>query len=162
MGSVLTLIPFQSEESREILHFHYTKWPDFGVPSNPEVFLEFLYAVRRSKVLDRDKGPAVVHCSAGIGRSGTFCIVDTLLTKVRFVDFCLVMDLMPSSINHTSSPPSTTFSPHYYVLHPFFHIYKPYLITNPAPSIHPSLTNHTLLPTNHTLSPPPAPPTPPH
>ena len=72
----------EEEDHREILHFHYTKWPDFGVPQNPEVFLEFLYAVRSSGVLDGDKGPSVVHCSAGIGRSGTFCIVDTLLAKV--------------------------------------------------------------------------------
>ena len=53
------------------------------MPQNPEVFLEFLYAVRSSGVLDPEKGPSVVHCSAGIGRSGTFCIVDTLLAKVR-------------------------------------------------------------------------------
>lgn len=74
----------QTEESREIQHFHYTRWPDFGVPQNPEVFLDFLYAVRAGGVLESDKGPAVVHCSAGIGRSGTFCIVDALLAKVRF------------------------------------------------------------------------------
>lgn len=46
------------------------------------MFLEFLYAVRSSGVMDPDKGPAVVHCSAGIGRSGTFCIVDSILAKV--------------------------------------------------------------------------------
>ena len=67
-------------ESRDILHFHYTTWPDFGVPQCPDTFLEFLDAVRNSGSLDLDKcGPPVVHCSAGIGRSGTFCLVDTCL-----------------------------------------------------------------------------------
>ena len=74
----------ETGESREILHFHYTTWPDFGVPQCPDTFLEFLGAVRDSGSLDLDKsGPPVVHCSAGIGRSGTFCLVDTCLVLVR-------------------------------------------------------------------------------
>ncbi|XP_013991689.1 tyrosine-protein phosphatase non-receptor type 1 [Salmo salar] len=66
-------------ETREILHFHYTTWPDFGVPESPASFLNFLFKVRESGCLNSDKGPVVVHCSAGIGRSGTFCLVDTCL-----------------------------------------------------------------------------------
>ena len=71
-----------TEESREIKHFHYTTWPDFGVPRCPDTFLEFLGAVRASGVLAEDAGPAVIHCSAGIGRSGTFVLVDTCLVLV--------------------------------------------------------------------------------
>lgn len=70
-------------ESREVLQFHYTTWPDFGVPSSPNAFLEFLQAVRASGSLDDTAGPAVVHCSAGIGRSGTFCLVDTCLVLIE-------------------------------------------------------------------------------
>ncbi|KAK9970599.1 hypothetical protein ABG768_026527 [Culter alburnus] len=66
-------------ETREILHFHYTTWPDFGVPESPASFLNFLFKVRESGCLSPDHGPVVVHCSAGIGRSGTFCLVDTCL-----------------------------------------------------------------------------------
>ena len=65
-----------------ILHFNYTRWPDFGVPQTANVFLEFLYAVRSAGVLSEDVGPCVVHCSAGIGRSGTFCLVDVCLKMV--------------------------------------------------------------------------------
>ena len=71
-----------SGEKREILQFHYTTWPDFGVPQSPTAFLRFLSAVRRSGALSADVGPPVVHCSAGIGRSGTFCLVDTSLVLV--------------------------------------------------------------------------------
>ncbi|KAJ7332032.1 hypothetical protein JRQ81_014212 [Phrynocephalus forsythii] len=68
-----------THESREILHFHYTTWPDFGVPESPASFLNFLFKVRESGSLSPEHGPIVVHCSAGIGRSGTFCLVDTCL-----------------------------------------------------------------------------------
>ena len=56
------LLYTQNDESRVILHFHYTRWPDFGVPKTPDVFLDFLYAVRNSGVLNEDVGPCVVHC----------------------------------------------------------------------------------------------------
>ncbi len=146
----------QTEESREIQHFHYTKWPDFGVPSNPEVFLEFLYAVRHSKVLDADKGPAVVHCSAGIGRSGTFCIVDTLLTKVRsgdsiwgveFLRFCLSPYLpLPPQI----TPLPTLYSTHFFMNVHFILCHTPFLPSAPPPlSNLPSYALPTI-PQNHT------------
>ncbi|KAM7357526.1 protein tyrosine phosphatase 61F isoform 2-T2 [Cochliomyia hominivorax] len=72
----------ESNQSREIIQFHYTTWPDFGIPSSPVAFLQFLKQVRDSGALDPDVGPAVVHCSAGIGRSGTFCLVDCCLVLV--------------------------------------------------------------------------------
>lgn len=78
-----TLCLPQTEESREIYHFHYTTWPDFGVPESPASFLNFLFKVRESGSLDPEHGPSVVHCSAGIGRSGTFALVDTCLVLVR-------------------------------------------------------------------------------
>ncbi|CAL1277086.1 unnamed protein product [Larinioides sclopetarius] len=73
----------ESENSREILQFHYTTWPDFGVPESPEAFLNFLFSVRESGVLNSNYGPPVVHCSAGIGRSGTFCLVDSCLVLIE-------------------------------------------------------------------------------
>ncbi|XP_048872813.1 tyrosine-protein phosphatase non-receptor type 1 isoform X2 [Brienomyrus brachyistius] len=75
-----------TEETRNILHFHYTTWPDFGVPESPASFLNFLLKVRESGCLDPDCGPVVVHCSAGIGRSGTFCLVDTCLLLMSMRD----------------------------------------------------------------------------
>ncbi|XP_013385625.1 tyrosine-protein phosphatase non-receptor type 1 isoform X2 [Lingula anatina] len=68
---------------RQVLQFHYTTWPDFGVPQSSAAFLNFLIAVRQSGALEADVGPAVIHCSAGIGRSGTFCLVDTCLVLIE-------------------------------------------------------------------------------
>uniref|UniRef100_UPI0037E8C452 tyrosine-protein phosphatase non-receptor type 2a n=1 Tax=Semicossyphus pulcher TaxID=241346 RepID=UPI0037E8C452 len=76
---VLELQNTMTRESREIYHFHYTTWPDFGVPESPASFLNFLFKVRESGSLGPEHGPSVVHCSAGIGRSGTFALVDTCL-----------------------------------------------------------------------------------
>ncbi|KAG1701202.1 Tyrosine-protein phosphatase non-receptor type 2 [Nymphon striatum] len=75
----LLLTDIKSQESRVVLHFHYTTWPDFGVPESPSAFLNFLRAVKEHHVLDKNVGPTVIHCSAGIGRSGTFCLVDSCL-----------------------------------------------------------------------------------
>lgn len=80
---ILKLTDLETKESREIFHFHYTTWPDFGVPQSPTAFLNFLTDVRQSGTLDQNVGPPVVHCSAGIGRSGTFCLVDTCLVLIE-------------------------------------------------------------------------------
>lgn len=80
---LLRLTDMDTGTSRDILQFHYTTWPDFGVPGSPTAFVEFLKKVRAAGVLESTVGPAIVHCSAGIGRSGTFCLVDSCLVLVR-------------------------------------------------------------------------------
>lgn len=82
----LKLTDLETGNSREILQFHYTTWPDFGVPSSPTAFVEFLRKVRSENVLEPNVGPAIVHCSAGIGRSGTFCLVDSCLVLVSKIN----------------------------------------------------------------------------
>ncbi|GFV98800.1 tyrosine-protein phosphatase non-receptor type 1 [Trichonephila clavipes] len=77
------LTDLESCDSREILQFHYTTWPDFGVPESPAAFLNFLFSVREAGVLNSNVGPSIVHCSAGIGRSGTFCLVDSSLVLIE-------------------------------------------------------------------------------
>ncbi|XP_029446808.1 tyrosine-protein phosphatase non-receptor type 2 isoform X2 [Rhinatrema bivittatum] len=80
---LLQLENIKTGEVREIYHFHYTTWPDFGVPESPASFLNFLFKVRESGSLNLEHGPAVIHCSAGIGRSGTFSLVDTCLVLME-------------------------------------------------------------------------------
>ncbi|KAG8505177.1 Tyrosine-protein phosphatase non-receptor type 2 [Galemys pyrenaicus] len=83
-----------SAETRTISHFHYTTWPDFGVPESPASFLNFLFKVRESGSLNPEHGPAVVHCSAGIGRSGTFSLVDTCLVLMEKGDDINIKQLL--------------------------------------------------------------------
>lgn len=80
---ILLVSHTETGESREVIHYNYTHWPDFGVPQSPSVFLKFLMTVRQSGALEANVGPAIVHCSAGIGRSGTFCLVDSSLVIIE-------------------------------------------------------------------------------
>lgn len=80
-------------ETRDIYHFHYTAWPDFGVPESPASFLDFLFKVRESGSLGPENGPVVVHCSAGIGRSGSFSLVDTCLVLMDQRNDFLAVDI---------------------------------------------------------------------
>ncbi|CAH8651703.1 unnamed protein product [Heterobilharzia americana] len=74
-----------TKEVHRVLHMQYTKWPDFGVPNSPSSILNFLWSVRASGALDNPLYPPVVHCSAGIGRSGAFVLIDLALICYDFV-----------------------------------------------------------------------------
>jgi len=74
-----TLTNTVTRVKRKIKQFHYINWPDFNVPKSPDQFLEFLLEVRKSGCFLESCGPPVVHCSAGIGRSGTLILVDSSL-----------------------------------------------------------------------------------
>lgn len=63
-------------ETRTIYHAHYLKWPDHGVPSGTKDALLFLEKVEYYKNLTMTQAPVLLHCSAGIGRTGTFCAID--------------------------------------------------------------------------------------
>ncbi|CAF1146546.1 unnamed protein product [Rotaria sordida] len=68
-------------EKREIRHCQFTAWPDHGILEHATSFLMF---VRRVKVLNPpDAGPIVVHCSAGVGRTGCFVVIDALLERLK-------------------------------------------------------------------------------
>lgn len=57
---------------RIITHYYYPSWPDRGVPKDPFLLCAFTEHVRQNLEAIPRLGPAVVHCSAGVGRSGTF------------------------------------------------------------------------------------------
>ncbi|CAF1133263.1 unnamed protein product [Adineta ricciae] len=69
-------------EKREIRHCQFTAWPDHGILEHATAFLMF---VRRVKTLNlSESGPTVVHCSAGVGRTGCFIVIDALLEKLKY------------------------------------------------------------------------------
>lgn len=128
-----SILLFQGEQSRQIRHFHFTSWPDFGVPKKEQVLVRFVRMVREK--LFKESGPIIVHCryvtvyiislllpigyfgvgcwnsntvwqrsgcfghtilvtsfffvsyfSAGVGRSGTFVVLDRLLQHIKTHD----------------------------------------------------------------------------
>ncbi|XP_036839939.1 receptor-type tyrosine-protein phosphatase alpha isoform X1 [Oncorhynchus mykiss] len=66
---------------RLVTQFHFTSWPDFGVPFTPIGMLKFLKKVKTCN--PQYAGPIVVHCSAGVGRTGTFIVIDAMLDMMN-------------------------------------------------------------------------------
>lgn len=64
-------------EIREIRQFHFTGWPDHGVPLHATGLLGFIRRVKAKT--PPTAGPTVVHCSAGAGRTGCFMVIDIML-----------------------------------------------------------------------------------
>uniref|UniRef100_A0A667XDQ6 protein-tyrosine-phosphatase n=1 Tax=Myripristis murdjan TaxID=586833 RepID=A0A667XDQ6_9TELE len=64
-----------------VTQFHFTSWPDFGVPFTPIGMLKFLKKVKTCN--PQYAGPIVVHCSAGVGRTGTFIVIDAMLDMMN-------------------------------------------------------------------------------
>ncbi|XP_022666879.1 tyrosine-protein phosphatase non-receptor type 11-like isoform X2 [Varroa destructor] len=126
----LELTEVASGERRRIYHFHFTAWPDHGVPSDPGCVLNFLEQVNAkqeeanasmngiesaitaseptpivpmstnsssnnsSLSLTNGAGPIVVHCSAGIGRTGTFIVIDLIVDEVKRRGLAVDIDIL--------------------------------------------------------------------
>ncbi|KAM9503746.1 tyrosine-protein phosphatase non-receptor type 9-like [Salvelinus alpinus] len=92
--TTLELHNMEKCEQKQVTHFQYLSWPDYGVPTSALTLIDFLGAVKRQQ-RQAVKGmgpqwrghplgpPMVVHCSAGIGRTGTFCALDICLSQLQ-------------------------------------------------------------------------------
>uniref|UniRef100_A0A8C9TMG1 protein-tyrosine-phosphatase n=1 Tax=Scleropages formosus TaxID=113540 RepID=A0A8C9TMG1_SCLFO len=72
-----------SKVERTVWQYHFRAWPDHGVPTDPGGVLDFLEEVNLKQESILEAGPIVVHCSAGIGRTGTFIVIDILIDVIR-------------------------------------------------------------------------------
>ncbi|KAK9721424.1 TM proximal of protein tyrosine phosphatase, receptor type J [Popillia japonica] len=91
-----TLIVEKDGQQMLVKHLQYMLWPDFGCPTNTSSMLEFRESMR--KHIETTKNKAVIHCSAGVGRTGTLIAIDILLQKIDNTDddvdvFTTVLDL---------------------------------------------------------------------
>ncbi|XP_016431293.1 receptor-type tyrosine-protein phosphatase O-like [Sinocyclocheilus rhinocerous] len=92
-----------ADETQDVLHFNYTSWPDHGVPTVNaiESILQFVQIVRQQ--VNRTKGPIVVHCSAGVGRTGTFIALDRLMQHIQEHEYVDVLGLVSDMRSHRLS-----------------------------------------------------------
>ncbi|KAL1137787.1 hypothetical protein AAG570_009483, partial [Ranatra chinensis] len=81
ISNFFTLTNLQSGEEREITQLQYVGWPDHGVPDNAGIFLQFMAEVRRCRAGMVE--PTIVHCSAGIGRTGVLILMETALCLIE-------------------------------------------------------------------------------
>ncbi|XP_028809596.1 receptor-type tyrosine-protein phosphatase O isoform X2 [Denticeps clupeoides] len=92
-----------ADESQDVLHLNYTSWPDHGVPTVNaiESILQFVQIVRQQ--VNRTKGPIVVHCSAGVGRTGTFIALDRLMQHIREHEYADILGMVSEMRSHRLS-----------------------------------------------------------
>nr|XP_058138818.1 receptor-type tyrosine-protein phosphatase O isoform X3 [Dasypus novemcinctus] len=83
-----------ADEMQDVMHFNYTAWPDHGVPTAnaAESILQFVHMVRQQAA--KSRGPMVIHCSAGVGRTGTFIALDRLLQHIQDHEFVDILGLV--------------------------------------------------------------------
>ena len=84
---LVTNLSDSQKEERHVFQYHFKAWPDHGVPQDPGVVLGFMEDIN-AKVADiknesLNLGPTVVHCSAGIGRTGTYIIIDLIIKLIE-------------------------------------------------------------------------------
>uniref|UniRef100_A0A915A5R2 protein-tyrosine-phosphatase n=3 Tax=Parascaris univalens TaxID=6257 RepID=A0A915A5R2_PARUN len=89
-------LPGDDNEVRLIWHFQFLAWPDHGCPSDPRTVLNFLEKVNECEAqncFEVPAGPIIVHCSAGIGRTGTFIVIDILLNQIKRIGTHCQLDI---------------------------------------------------------------------
>ncbi|XP_015785771.1 tyrosine-protein phosphatase non-receptor type 4 isoform X2 [Tetranychus urticae] len=77
----LKLTNLETSEERDIVQFQYLAWPDHGVPDDATEFLNLIGQVRKHRSSCTD--PIIVHCSAGIGRTGVLILMETAMCLIE-------------------------------------------------------------------------------
>ncbi|XP_060132119.1 receptor-type tyrosine-protein phosphatase eta [Zootoca vivipara] len=72
-----------SSESHPMRQFHFTAWPDHGVPETTNLLINFRHLVQEYMKQNPPSSPTLVHCSAGVGRTGTFIAIDRLIHQME-------------------------------------------------------------------------------
>ncbi|XP_066217649.1 receptor-type tyrosine-protein phosphatase eta [Saccopteryx leptura] len=73
----------ETSDGHPLRQFHFTSWPDHGVPDTTDLLINFRYLVRDYMKQSPPESPILVHCSAGVGRTGTFIAIDRLIYQME-------------------------------------------------------------------------------
>ncbi|KAI6241011.1 hypothetical protein M3Y99_00411700 [Aphelenchoides fujianensis] len=88
---------FSRGEERLVTQMQYTAWPDHGVPQSPNHFIDFVGEVRRARNGSLD--PIIVHCSAGIGRTGVLILMEQAACLIESNEPVYPLDLVKTMRN---------------------------------------------------------------
>ena len=106
------------EQELTITHMYYTAWPDHGVPRNAMSVISFVRRVRKEHPAYLDL-PLLVHCSAGVGRTGTFILLDTVMLQIKREATLSVFNLLKNVRSQRMKMVQTKVS--YTLLHDFIY-----------------------------------------
>lgn len=91
---VLEIAPLdQPKHVRKVWHYQYLSWPDHGVPQESSGVLGFLTQVNSKQAEFPNAGPMIVHCSAGIGRTGTIVVIDMIIETIDTLGLDIDIDI---------------------------------------------------------------------
>jgi protein tyrosine phosphatase len=88
----------KEKRNRMVLQYQFISWPDHGVPDTPTAALDFVQNVHGE--VKTAHGPVIVHCSAGVGRTGTFIALGTLMQHVKDHDWVDIFGLASEMRQH--------------------------------------------------------------
>ncbi|CAG2232464.1 PTPRT [Mytilus edulis] len=84
-SNIYSQVEERGKDTKTILQFHFTAWPDKDVPKYASSLVHFRHKVNTTRTVG--KGPMVVHCSAGVGRTGTFIALDYIVNEAKERDY---------------------------------------------------------------------------
>ncbi|CAL1581314.1 unnamed protein product [Knipowitschia caucasica] len=90
----MTLTHKQSDQQRALTQIQYLAWPDHGVPDDSTDFLDLVTLVRSKRSSQEEAQPVVVHCSAGIGRTGVLVTMETALCLMECGQSVFPLDIV--------------------------------------------------------------------
>ena len=80
----LQVTPSGGGEALQVTQLHFKGWPDHGVPESPDALLRLRAVMDKRRQASKDhKAPVLVHCSAGVGRTGTLIGLDNIARQLE-------------------------------------------------------------------------------
>lgn len=73
----------RAQTTRTVIQMQFASWPDHGVPADPQIFINFFNEVQNQQLAIKTTSPMVIHCSAGVGRTGVFILTEVCLALFK-------------------------------------------------------------------------------
>ncbi|KAJ7313889.1 hypothetical protein JRQ81_005666 [Phrynocephalus forsythii] len=116
----MVITNIETEEEHTLTHLQYVAWPDHGVPDDSTAFLEFVTYMRPKRV---ENEPVLVHCSAGIGRTGVLVAMETAMCLIERNQPVYPLDIVRKMRDHRAMMVQTS-SQYKFVCEAILHVYK--------------------------------------
>ncbi|XP_060103808.1 tyrosine-protein phosphatase non-receptor type 3 isoform X2 [Heteronotia binoei] len=120
----MVITNIETEEEHTVTHLQYVAWPDHGVPDDSTDFLEFVTYVRSKRVGNE---PVLVHCSAGIGRTGVLVAMETAMCLIERNQPVYPLDIVRKMREHRAMMVQTS-SQYKFICEAILHVYKEGLV----------------------------------